>query len=170
MVVFTIGLIYVSFNVLYFTNVIPPIPLALKQLGIYHRVVHYNTDNTYALTYEKQPWYLPLRKADSVFHPAPGDAIYCFASVFAPTRLTSTNIYHHWEYNNPTSGTWEDHGRYPYVIQGGSNVGYRGYTQISNYREGKWRCTVETERGQALGRETFVVKAGTQNELVTIVE
>ncbi len=169
-VVFTIGLIYVGFNVLYFTNVIPPIPLALKQLGIYHSVVHHKTDSTYALTYEKPVWYLPLRKSDSTFHYAQGDAIFCFASVFAPTRLTNANIYHHWEYYDPVSGAWQDHGRYAYAIQGGSDKGYRGYTQISNYREGKWRCTVETERGQALGRETFTVVRGPKEPLVTIVE
>lgn len=169
MVVFTIGLIFVTFNVFYFTNVIPPIPLSLKQLGIYHSVIH-NSDGTYALMYEKQAWWLPLKKADGNFHYTKGDAIYCFASVFAPASLTNQKIYHRWEYYNATTGDWEDHGRYAYAIQGGSDRGYRGYTQISNYREGKWRCTVETERGQALGRETFRVVGGAKAELVTKVE
>jgi len=39
-VVFTIGTIYVSLNFLYFTNIIPPIPLSLKDVGVYHSVVY----------------------------------------------------------------------------------------------------------------------------------
>jgi hypothetical protein len=38
-VVFTIGLIYVTFNFFYFANIIPPIPLSLKDLGIYHNII-----------------------------------------------------------------------------------------------------------------------------------
>lgn len=171
LVVFTIGLIYVGFNVLYFTNIIPPIPLSLKQLGIYHSVVRHPDDGTYTLMYEAPPWWLPLRKSDSTFRYAPGDAIYCFASVFAPTSIAQTEIYHRWEYYDERAGKWQQHGeRIKYGIEGGSDKGYRGYTQITNYGEGKWRCTVETARGQALGRETFTVARGAKGELVTITQ
>lgn len=167
-VVFTIGLIYIAFNFLYFTNIIPPIPLSLKSLGIYHSVIRYDTD-TYALMYEKPAWYLPLRKSDSTFHYSAGDNIFCYASVFAPTKV-STNIYHRWDYFDETKGKWIEHARLPYSIQGGRDEGFRGYTIIESVREGKWRCTVETERGQALGRETFTVVKGNKGEIVTRVE
>lgn len=171
LVVFVIGLTFAFLNTFYFTNIIPPIPLALKQLGIYHHVIHSSQEGTYALMYEAPPWWLPFRRADRTFHYAEGDAIYCFASVFAPTRLESTNIYHRWEYYDPTVSQWVAHGsRISYRIESGSDKGYRGYTHISNYHEGKWRCTVETERGQALGRETFTVMAGPVGTLVTLVE
>lgn len=170
MVVFTIGLIFVAFNVLYFTNTIPPIPLALKQLGMYHNVTHDRAAGTYALTYEKQPWYVPLRKADRTFHYEAGEQLFCFASVFAPTRLSAANIFHHWEYYDEAKGAWQEYGRLSYSIQGGSDKGYRGYTQITNVREGKWRCTVETDRGQALGRETIMVVRGAGKAMVTRVE
>lgn len=164
-VVFTIGLIYVIFNFFYFANIIPPIPLSLKGLGIYHNVIRYEND-TYELTYEKPAWWLPLRKSDQTFHYEQGDNIYCYASVFAPAKL-STDIYHRWEYYDENAGKWIFHGRYPYSIKGGRGGGFRGYTVIESVREGKWRCTVETARGQALGRETFTVVAGPKNELVT---
>ncbi len=164
-VVFTIGLIYVTFNFLYFANIIPPIPLSLKDLGIYHNIIR-SENETYSLTYEKPSWWLPLRKSDSVFHYAPGDNIYCYTSVFAPTKL-ATEIYHKWEYYDSSLGEWTFHGRFKYTIEGGRGDGFRGYTVIESVREGKWRCTVETERGQALGRETFTVVAGPKNELVT---
>jgi hypothetical protein len=163
--VFIIGLVYVAFNVLYFTNVIPPIPLSLKTLGVYHNVMRYE-DGTYALTYEKPAWWEWYRVSDKEFHPQPGDNIYCYASVFAPSRL-ETKIFHRWEEYDPTTDTWREHGRFSYAIQGGRDDGYRGYTMISNFRPGTWRCTVETERGQVVGREEFEVEDGKRRELVT---
>ncbi len=168
-VVFVIGLIYVTFNVFYFSNVIPPIPLSLKSLGIYHTVVRYEND-TYALTYEKPAWWLPLKRSDGTFHYSEGDDIFCYASVFAPAKL-STDIFHRWEYFDEVKGTWIEHARLPYPIKGGRGDGFRGYTVIESVREGKWRCTVETARGQALGREAFtVVVKGEKGELVTRID
>jgi hypothetical protein len=163
--VFIIGLIYLTLNVLYFTNLIPPIPLSLKHVGVYHSVVRYE-DGRYELAYEKPKWWEWYRKSDSTFHYMQGENIFCYASVFAPSRL-ATQIYHHWEYYDEAQGQWIDHGRFAYSIQGGRDDGYRGYTQISNYREGEWRCTVETERGQVIGKEEFTIASGKKASLVT---
>ncbi len=163
--VFIVGLIYVTLNFLYFTNLIPPIPLSLKHVGVYHSVVRYE-DGTYELTYEKPKWWEWYRNSDSTFHYAKGENIFCFASVFAPARL-ATDIYHHWEYYDEEAGEWKEHGRFSYSIQGGRGEGYRGYTQISGYHEGVWRCTVETARGQVIGKEEFTVAPGFRGDLVT---
>lgn len=168
-VVFIIGLIYLTLNVLYFTNVIPPIPLSLKEVGIYHSVVHDTEKDTYILQYEKPEWWEWYRNSDKTFHYANGEHVYCFASVFAPARL-NTKIYHRWQYYDASVGEWIDHGRYSYGIQGGRGEGYRGYTEIENYREGKWRCIVETERGQVVGKETFTIASGVRAPLVTNAE
>lgn len=151
-VVFSIGCVFVGFNFLYFSNVIPPIPLSLKDVGIYHSVVRFD-DGTYQLKYEEGPWWQFLRDSDRVFHPT-GTPVHCFAKVFAPTRL-ATSIEHHWEFYNETTEQWQTHARLGYSIAGGRGDGYRGYTQISGYKNGKWRCSVETTRGQVLGREVF---------------
>jgi hypothetical protein len=164
-IVFTVGMIYLSLNFLYFTNIIPPIPLSLKDVGIYHSVVKFG-DGTYRLTYEKPKWWQLYKKSDNTFHYEEGDNVFCFASVFAPTRL-ATDIYHHWERYNDETSKWEEHGRFSYAIEGGSDRGYRGYTLVRNYAVGKWRCTVETERGQVIGRETFTIESGPRGELVT---
>ena len=47
--------------------------------------------------------------------------------------------------------------RLAYVITGGRSDGYRGYTLVNSYQNGKWRCSVETTRGQVLGRELFTI-------------
>jgi hypothetical protein len=82
--------------------------------------------------------------------------VYCFAKVFAPTSI-QTEIFHKWERYDDVEKKWIQHARMSYSIVGGGDGGYRGYTYIQNYRDGKWRCSVETQRGQVLGRENFTV-------------
>ena len=153
--VFYIGLVFAGFNFLYFFNIIPPIPLSLNDLGIYHSVVRFENGD-YQLKYEDGRWWEIWKRSDTVFHAKPGDNIFCFARVFTPTKL-STDIYHHWEYYDEENRKWITHGYINYSIHGGRDGGYRGYTQISNYKNGTWRCSVETGRGQVLGREKFTI-------------
>ncbi len=168
MIVFSLGMIFVTLNFLYFGNIIPPIPLSLKHIDIYHNVV--KVEGGYRLTYEEAPWYKFWRDADTTIRRAEGKPVYCFASVFAPTKFSLT-VVHVWEVYDETLGAWKAHARIPYGISGGSEKGYRGYTYIENTRDGTWRCTVETERGQVLGRETFTVVTGApQKNMVTVVE
>lgn len=168
-ITFTIGSIFVALNFLYFTNIIPPIPLSLKEAGIYHSVVRFE-NNDYQLKYEAGEWYQPFKKSDKIFHSRPGDNVFCFARVFAPTRL-ATDIYHRWEYYDEDTKKWVEHLKLSYPISGGRSDGYRGYTQIGNYTDGKWRCSVETGRGQVLGRKEFVIDSqGEPGELKTRLE
>lgn len=152
---FVIGLIYVGFNFLYFANIIPPIPLSLKDAGIFHSVVRFE-DGSYQVSYEGGKWWQWYRNSDDVVHPTPGGSIFCFAKVFAPTSIT-TDIYHTWEYYDEAQKKWVERAHLSYPIVGGRDGGYRGYTFMRSYEEGKWRCTVETGRGQVLGRENFIV-------------
>lgn len=141
-----------AFNALYFTNIIPPVPLALMDIGIYHSIVR--TETGYRVMYEEHETYFPWRSTARTFHRGPGEAAYCFSSVFAPTRLR-TSIYHVWE--RKVNDAWIRESRIPFRIQGGRDQGYRGYTLKANLTDGLWRCAVVTERGQVLGRERFVV-------------
>lgn len=153
--IFVVGIIFTLFNFLYFANIIPPIPLSLKDVGIFHSVIKFE-NNVYQLQYEEGEWWQFYKKSDDIFHPVAGGSVFCFAKVFAPTSI-QTDIYHKWEYYDEAEKSWKQHARISYVIDGGADSGYRGYSLIENYREGTWRCTVETERGQVLGRETFKV-------------
>lgn len=167
-VVFIIGIIYVTLNGLYFTNVIPPIPLSMKHVGIYHNVERIEGQH-YSLTYEKPSWWVWYRNSDSTFHYRKNEPVFCYASVFAPSRL-ATDIYHRWEYYDEDTKTWIEHARIKYTIEGGRGEGYRGYTNIEGYQEGLWKCTVETARGQVIGAEKFEIASGVRKELITRTE
>jgi hypothetical protein len=170
-VILAIGGVYVMFHVFYFTNIIPPIPLSLTTLDVVQSVDSITVASggkSYRVTYEPQSWYRKIPFVDDVLHPV-NNSIACFARVYAPTKL-STVIYHRWEYKN-AAGDWVAHGdRLGYAIEGSNLAGYGGYTRISNFAAGVWRCSVETERGQVLGRREVKIKVGVPRQLEVLVE
>jgi hypothetical protein len=127
---------------------------------VYHDVKEIG-EGKYQLTFEAGEWYEFWKESDSVFHRVGGGPVFCYAAVYAPAKI-STTIYHRWEYYDAEKGAWVYHARIPYAISGGRLGGYRGYTQIESVRDGRWRCSVETERGQAVGRDVFRVVTGSK--------
>lgn len=166
-IIVTIGFIYIGFNSLYFLNVIPPIPLSLTELQMVHSVDRLSNGN-YRVVEEVQPWFRRSPFIRPVLHPTDGQ-IACFARVYAPTNIT-TDIYHRWEYQDE-NGAWQERFRLGYEISGSNAGGYRGYTRLTNYSSGLWRCSVETERGQVLGREVVRVIINEPPEgTITVIE
>lgn len=168
-IIFTIGSLYAAFNGLYFLNIIPPIPLSLTELQIYHSVEKTTVGGYRILTTDGAWWkqlpYLPL-----TFSPVEGKGAYCFARVYTPVRV-HTDIYHHWEYYDESAGKWTERFRISYPISGENRRGYGGYSVATALKNGTWRCSVETERGQVLGRRTFTVDLSADpGELVTRIE
>lgn len=165
-VIITIGAIYITFNTLYFTGLIPPIPLSLTELAVVQSVDR--SGNEYRIVTEVQPWYRRVPFVKPVLHPQ-GNTVACFARVYAPTRL-STEIFHRWEAKD-ADGNWREHFKLGYDIQGAGVGGYRGYTELQSFSDGVWRCSVETKRGQVLGRETFVIDTkGEPKKVITRIE
>lgn len=158
LIIFGVGSIFVAYNVLYFTNIIPPIPLSLQEAGIYHQVVREPDTGVYQLRYEPSEWWRFWKQTDPTFRAGAGGPVYCFSNVFAPIRI-QTDIQHRWEFRD-SSGNWIEHARISYPIRGVGDRGYRGYTFIRNYSDGVWRCSVETSRGQVLGRQLFTIDTG----------
>jgi len=157
--------ILVSLNILYMLNWIPPVPLSVKEAGIYHRIER--TGDSYELSYVKPLWYQFWRKSDTVFLKSNGDRVYCFSSVFAPTEL-STSIYHHWSVYDHKRKEWSETDRIRLDISGGRYKGWRTYTNKSNVWPGRWRVEIRTEDGQLLGLRTFrVVETDRELEFLT---
>lgn len=152
---FSIGGVYFLFNVLYFTNIIPPIPLSLKESGVYHAVKHLENGD-YELTYEPSGWQFYFQDTNSIYHWKEGEPIYFFSAVFAPTKLDIV-ILHQWSYYNEGQNSWENYVDIKFPITGGRDGGYRGYSYLSAIRPGLWRVEVKTEQGQILGIQKFTV-------------
>lgn len=151
-----IGIVYVVFTIFYFINVIPPVPLSLKEIGIYHSVSHTSVVGAYYdLSFEAAPWFEFWRATSPVYHVVLGNPAYCVSSVFAPTDL-STPIVHSWKFYNPATGKWEERAKVSFPINGGRAGGYRGFS-AKTVTAGQWRCDVETASGKLIGRTSFSV-------------
>jgi len=152
----SVALIFVAFNILYFINVIPPVPLAMRELGVYHSVLKHS-GGSYTALYEPAPWWEFWRDTNGQYViTATSRSAFCFSSVFAPTDLTAP-IYHRWEYYNPGTSSWEERSRLAFPISGGRSEGYRGFSIKTGLTAGEWRCDVETAGGALIGRATFTV-------------
>lgn len=149
--------ICIAFNMLYFFRLIPPVPLALKAIGIYHSVER--TEQGYYGTFERGPWWKFWSETSGTYHAHPGMRAYCFSSIFAPTGL-SVPIVHHWEWHNAASGTWESKAKVTFVITGGRSGGYYGYSIKALSALGDWRCSVKTGNGVLIGRTAFEAVEG----------
>lgn len=147
--------IYISINVFYYFNLIPPVPLALDTGLVAHNVRKIN--NEYIVTYERNQWYKFWRKHDSNFHRKEGQRVYVFTSVFAPTDLKKP-IFHRWQHFDPETETWQVTDDLGFEVAGGRDRGFRGYTYKKNLREGKWKVDVITEEELVLGVVDFVIK------------
>tara|TARA_B100000745_G_scaffold300564_1_gene255338 strand:+ start:19370 stop:20431 length:1062 start_codon:yes stop_codon:yes gene_type:complete len=150
--------ITVIFGTLYAANLIPPVPLALKQIGIYHSIERRGLE--YEVTYEKPAWFEFWRDTNSTYHFDASGTAYCMSSVFAPPRL-ETEIWHRWEKYDQATDSWNTVSRTPFPIRGGRDAGYRGYTQTTQIDSGVWRCNVETKWGALIGRTTFTATPAT---------
>ncbi|HZT70021.1 MAG TPA: DUF2914 domain-containing protein [Terriglobia bacterium] len=150
-------------NGLYFLNLIPPLPLSLKDAGIYHSLV-VNGPGSYTVTseQEKAGWHESIDLLKRVLgvrqtlHIRPGDSLTLYTAVFSPTDMR-TRIVHEWQYYDRTKGEWITRGRIPLSVVGGSDGGYRTFSVEPDITTGLWRVDIETLGGQAIGRVKFNV-------------
>ncbi len=132
---------------LYVTQLIPPVPLSLNAIGIYHEIQ--KESGKYKLGYTRSPWRF-WEYGDQTFLARPGDRIFCFVSVFSPSRF-SDSVRVRWLFDDPRQG-WMPSDAIPVQISGGRDEGYRGFTYKANYQPGRWQVRVETNDGRELGR------------------
>lgn len=149
--------IFAIFNLLYFSNIIPPIPLSLKHGEIYHSVVRSGSE-TYTVEYEYEPWwdvtqYLDRREFTKT---SSDDTVFVLASVFGPSGLNAP-IYHKWQWYNPNTQEWQDVLESTYNLTGGRDDGFRWYSFVKNPALGDWRVRITTTFDRELGRIPFTV-------------
>ena len=152
-------------NVLYFTNLIPPIPLSLKDAGVYHSIQK-NKEGNYDVTYEDPGWqgYFKLYPD---FEEVSGSPIYAFSAIFSPKDLNLT-ILHEWQHYDETKKKWTTESIIKLSVVGGRDGGFRTYSKRTNLTSGKWRVNVKTEQGQNIGHLRFnIVPVETEPVLST---
>jgi len=146
------GLMLVVFLAAYLLRVIPPVPLSLPYIGVYHSVER--TAEGYQLGHERPIWAF-WRNGDQQFRAQPGDRIYVFFRVFSPASFADEvrMLWFHREQRR-----WALQDTIPIKIVGGRAQGFRGYGFKSNYQPGAWKVHIETTDGREIGRVYFDVE------------
>jgi hypothetical protein len=147
------GLVLIGFLSLYLVRLIPPVPLSLPFIGVYHNVER--NEDTYRLSHERPFWRI-WDNGDQKFLAQPGDRIYVYFRLFSPARF-SDQVLMRWYWKDNT-GSWKLHDSIPIKILGGRQQGFRGYGMKSNYQPGDWKLQVETTDEREIGRVYFNVE------------
>jgi hypothetical protein len=149
-----VGAIAATLMLAYAVDMIPPVPLVKRDVAIAYELNKVGAD--YQLAQQTSNWWVFWRKTSNDLQVSPGQRIYCFSSVFAPSRL-KTRLYHRWEYYDKKQG-WLTQSRIGFELSGGRYNGFRGYTYKQNLAEGDWRVSVETENEKTIVVDSFSVE------------
>ncbi len=149
--------VFAVLNLFYFTDILPPLPLALASTASITR--SQRPRKAMSREAEPQSWMTRLG-ATPVLHVKPGESLSVYSAVFAPIRL-STRITHLWQRYDPVRGEWLTVSKVTYSIHGGRDGGYRGYTIHHGVEPGEWRVDVETSDNRTIGRIRFNVEQAT---------
>ena len=144
-----LGLVLAAFLAAYLFRVIPPVPLSIPYIGIYHDVAR--TETGFRLSHER-PWWRFWHNGDQRFVAQPGDRVYVFFRVFSPSRFAD-QVNLRWYLRRPSGWALQD--TIPIGIVGGREEGFRGFGFKGNYEPGEWKVQVETTDAREIGRIYF---------------
>ncbi|MBX5481589.1 MAG: DUF2914 domain-containing protein [Myxococcaceae bacterium] len=142
--------------VLYFVGAIPPVPLSLQYIGVFHDVK--NVAGQFELSHETPSWKF-WERGDQTFRARPGDKVFIFARVFAPMTVGKGNlpIEFRWFYDHPKHG-WQPAGSWTYTgLVGGRAEGFRVFATRSDPKPGDYRVEITAPDGREIGRIGFTV-------------
>jgi hypothetical protein len=146
------GAVLIVFLSLYLVRLIPPVPLSIPFIGVYHNVER--TGDTVRLSHERPFWRI-WDNGDQKFLAQPGDRIFVYFRIFSPAHF-SDQVLMRW-YWKDASDHWKLQDSIPIKIVGGREKGFRGYGTKNNYQPGDWKLQVETTDEREIGRVYFEV-------------
>jgi len=140
--------------ILFVLHLVPPVPLSVRSLGVWHRVEREGAEFTLSRL-PRSRWAEPWRKDEQVFLARPGDRVFVFTRVFAPHNFRD-QVRVRWAKRE--RGAWSESDAIPLRIVGGREEGFGGYAYKQNWSPGEWRVAIETEDGREIGRTRFEIR------------
>lgn len=142
---------------LYLLNVIPPVPLSLKHIGVYTSVGSTKDEKGhkhYELAYQPAPAWQFWKRQSGTFVGPTGSKTYAFVRIFAPTKFHD-QVRFAWDYDDPDKG-WTQRGS-PYAtgLSGGNEEGFRTFAYSTMGKPGTYRVRVLTVDDREIGRASF---------------
>ncbi len=152
--VFSILGTYIIVNGMYFLNIIPPLPLSVKEAGIYYGISKVNGEYIFDGPIKTWKDYFSIYET---FYKKENKPVYVFTSIFSPTKFNQ-KIIHEWQYYDVVYKEWVVSSVVYLDTLGGRDEGYRTYSMKENIYNGKWRVNVLTLNKRVIGRVNFEVK------------
>jgi hypothetical protein len=149
-----VGLIAITLMFAYAFDMIPPVPLVKRDMAVGYALN--KVAGNYQLSQQPSEWWVFWRKSSNHLKTTPGQRVYCFSSVFAPSGLNA-RLYHIWQFHDKKHG-WQTQSRIGYTLSGGRQNGFRGYTYKQGLQAGDWRVSVETENNKTVAIQEFSVE------------
>ncbi len=150
---------------LYFLHVVPPVPLSLKWIGIYHQA---QREGDRVRVAHQRPWWRIWEHGDEIFLARPGDRVFCVVRIFAPRKFRD-GVKIRWAYEDSKAG-WVRTDAIPLTITGGQDEGWRGIAYKRNFAPGRWKVQVETEDEREVGSIRFAVVEDRGTEPRNLIE
>ncbi|HEX6266141.1 MAG TPA: DUF2914 domain-containing protein [Burkholderiales bacterium] len=147
-----LGVVLAGFLAAYLFRVIPPVPLSIPFIGVYHGVER--TEQGYLLAHERPRWRV-WHNGDQRFVAQPGDKVYVYFRVFSPTHFSDQVLLRWYRRMSRDGERWMLQDTIPIRIVGGREAGFRGYGVKTHYQAGEWKVQVETTDGREIGRVYF---------------
>ncbi len=141
-----------GFVFLFVMGLIPPVPLAAFNLGVFHSLE--KKEGKFILSHEK-PWWKFWHRGDEYFKYREGDQVVFFAQIYSPSQIKD-QIFIRWMYKDLRMG-WQTSDMVPINITGGRKEGFRGYAYKKNVSPGMWRVQIETTDHREIGRTYFEI-------------
>ena len=154
-----LGCVVIVFLGFYLFRLIPPVPLSIPFMGVYHGVER--TEEGYKLTHERPAWRI-WHNGDQHFRAQGGDRVFVYFRIFSPGRF-SDQVLMRWYFRDGARG-WALQDTVPIKIVGGREEGFRGYAFKSNYQFGEWKVHIETLDASEIGRVYFDLEIAPQAE------
>lgn len=150
---------------LYLVNVVPPVPLSLKEIAINSAVTPRRDAEGmhYVLQYQPAPFYQPWRHERATLTLPAGAKAWAFARIFAPAKFQD-HVLFAWEYDDPKNG-WTPRGKpYQSRLSGGTDEGFHTFAYSTLGKPGTYRVRVLAADGREIGRKTFEYEEGTPEQ------
>jgi hypothetical protein len=147
-------LVHLFFLFAYYTSLIPPVPVAVKKIGVYYEVQR--VKKHFVGSHLRPFWDITQLGQPELFKVRTGDKVIVLVSIFSPARFKD-QVYLRWYFKHKIEG-WVLEDTIPLTILGGRKEGFRGYGSKQFYKLGNWRVIVETSDGREVGRINIKLK------------
>lgn len=151
--------IFFVINIFYSLNIIPPVPLILRDVEVAQKIERVNND--YIIVdnnpdRKKYLWIIPGKEFVDFADGGHKNTIYLYTPIFAPVKIT-TEIIHEWQFFDEQKSEWVTFADIPMIIIGGRDGGYRAYSYVKTHLKGDFRVIIKTKNNQILKVHNFDV-------------